>query len=156
MNKTSFFKNPKNIALIATMFFVVDRVLKSLAVNNRLPGFDIGGFFRLAFIPNSFIAFSLPLSGWPLMILIWAIMLGLVSYIIYLILNKKSESLEVVLLTTILFGAISNYTDRINYGFVIDYLDLKSFTVFNLADAMICLGAAAIILKNLKHKKKYD
>lgn len=83
-------------------------------------------------------------------------MLSLVFYIIYLIINKKAETLEVVLLTTILFGAISNYTDRINYGFVIDYLYLKNFTVFNIADAMIFLGAGGIILNNFKRNKRQD
>jgi lipoprotein signal peptidase len=41
---------------------------------------------------------------------------------------------------------------------VIDYLELKYFTVFNLADFMISLGAFILILQNLKSikKEKYD
>ncbi len=136
------------------MFFVADRILKYLAIKDLLPKLNIGGFLKLTFIPNSFISFSLPLSGTPLMVIISIIMLALISYIIYLIINKKTETLEVILLTTILFGAISNYIDRINFGFVIDYLDLKNFTVFNFADVMICLGAAGIIFRNFKRKKK--
>ena len=133
------------------MFFVIDRILKYFAVRNLLPKLALGDFFKLAFTPNSFISFSLPLSGTPLIVIVSLIMLTLVSYIIYLIINKKTETLEVVLLTTILFGAINNYTDRINYGFVIDYLEVKNFTVFNLSDVMICLGAGGIILKNLNN-----
>ncbi len=154
MISKKIFQNPKSIAIVMAMFFVVDRFLKYLAINNLLPHLALGNFFALAFIPNSFIAFSLPLSGTPLLVLVAIIMLTLISYIFYLIIKKKSETLEVVLLTTILFGAISNYMDRINYGFVIDYLDLKYFTVFNFADAMICLGAAGVILKNFKRHKQ--
>ncbi|MFZ4648522.1 MAG: signal peptidase II [Patescibacteria group bacterium] len=135
------------------MFFVADRITKYFAINNLLPKINIGGFLKLSFTPNSFIAFSLPLSGTPLMIIISSVIIALVLFIIYLIINKKTETLEAILLTTILFGAISNYTDRINYGFVIDYIDIKNFTVFNLADVMIVLGAAVIILMNFFTKK---
>ncbi len=153
MTKTSFYKNPKNIAIIIAMFFIIDRILKYFAVRNLLPKISFGGIFKLSFTPNSFISFSLPFSGIPLIITICLIMLILISYIIYLIIKKKSETREVVLLTTILFGAINNLTDRINYGFVIDYLEIKNFTVFNLADVMICFGAISIITSNFFNKK---
>lgn len=148
-----FYKNPKNIAIIMAMFFIIDRVLKYFAVRNLLPKISFGGIFKLSFTPNSFISFSFPFSGTPLIITICLIMLALISYIIYLIIKKKSETREVVLLTTILFGAINNLTDRINYGFVIDYLEIKNFTVFNLADVMICFGAISIITSNFFNKK---
>lgn len=154
MTKTSFYKNPKNIAIIMAMFFIVDRILKYFAVRNLLPKLSMGGIFKLAFTPNSFISFSLPLSGTPLWIMISLIIFVLVFYIIYLIINKKSETLEVVLLATILFGAIGNIIDRLNYGFVIDYLEIKNFAVFNFSDAMICLGAFSIIASNLFHKRE--
>lgn len=136
------------------MFFIVDRIFKYLAINGILPNIHAGQFLKLSFIPNHFISFSLPLSGTPLMIIAGLMITIIVLAIIYLIINKKSETLEVVLLTTILFGAISNYTDRVFYGFVIDYIDLQNFTVFNLADTMICLGAAGIILINFRKKRK--
>lgn len=137
------------------MFFVIDRIIKYFAVRNLLPKLAIGDFFKLAFTPNNFISFSLPLSGTPLIVIVSLIMLTLIAYTTYLILNKKSETLEVVLLTTILFGAIDNFADRINYGFVIDYLEVKNFTVFNFADVMICLGAGLLILKNLNSRNNY-
>ncbi len=51
-------------------------------------------------------------------------------------------------------GAISNIIDRLSYGYVIDYLSLRYFTVFNLADVMISSGAIILILKNLKKTNK--
>ena len=154
MNKSIFYKNPKNIAIVMAMIFIVDRIFKYLAINSILPNIHAGQFLKLSFIPNHFISFSLPLSGTPLMIIAGLMITIIVLAIIYLIINKKSETLEVVLLTTILFGAISNYTDRVFYGFVIDYIDLQNFTVFNFADTMICLGAAGIILINFRKKRK--
>jgi len=58
----------------------------------------------------------------------------------------KNEWLKATLLTFIIFGAISNVLDRLRYGFVIDYLDLKYFTVFNIADIMIVGGVLGLVL----------
>ena len=51
-----------------------------------------------------------------------------------------------VCLFAIIMGAASNLFDRLKYGYVIDYLDLKYFTVFNLADAMIIFGVAILLI----------
>ena len=77
----------------------------------------------------------------------------LIITIIYLILNKIGQKLTIILLTTILFGAISNILDRFSYGYVVDYLELKYFTVFNLADMMISGGVIVLLLNNLKGGK---
>jgi signal peptidase II len=42
-------------------------------------------------------------------------------------------------------GAFSNLYDRLHYGYVIDYFDLKYFTVFNLSDVMIIIGIFGVI-----------
>lgn len=47
----------------------------------------------------------------------------------------------------ILSGAIGNILDRIQYGCVIDFFDLKFWPVFNTADIFITLGAIILILK---------
>jgi len=43
-------------------------------------------------------------------------------------------------------GAIGNLIDRVRLGAVIDYLDLRVWPVFNLADVAITVGAALLIL----------
>ena len=73
-----------------------------------------------------------------------------------LFLWQRQEWSKVVLLTFIIFGAISNMLDRLKYGFVIDYLDLKYFTVFNMADVMIVGGVLGIILIFCRGKKVYN
>lgn len=133
-----------NIAgpLVIAMFFIADRYLKYLALNlNNLEQYQILGSileFRLVF--NPYIAFSLPLSGIILNILIFTLILGLLCLIIYSIIKQKLSLTNIYLLTFILFGAISNLLDRYYYDSVIDYLDLKYFTIFNLADVMISIG----------------
>ncbi len=154
MNKLFSKYSPKNIAivLLIAIFFIIDRYLKLIALD-RSPAPPIkliGDIFSFNFTANYYMAFSLPLGGRVLIGAIIFIIIALIYYIFYLILNKKNQETNIILLTIILFGAISNILDRLVYGYVIDYLELRYFTVFNLADVMISLGALIIILKNLK------
>jgi len=52
----------------------------------------------------------------------------------------------------ILGGAFSNLYDRLVYGYVIDYIDLKIWPVFNLADSTITVGVVVLLLKLAKEK----
>ena len=152
-------KYNKNMAfwiLLAMFFVVLDRFFKFLAAGGY---FDksipvVGDFFKLDLIPNYNIAFSLPLSGIFLNILIILIIIFLLYELLFL--GQRQEWSKVVLLTFIIFGAISNMLDRLWYGFVVDYLDLKYFTVFNIADVMIVRGVLGIILIFCRGKKVYN
>lgn len=142
-------KYSKNMAfyILLAMFFVVfDRFFKFLAVNGYADGtFRIlGDFLKFNFAPNYNIAFSLPISGVFLNFLIVSIIIVLLYELLFS--EIRREWLKASLLTFIIFGAISNVLDRLRYGFVVDYLDLKYFTVFNIADVMIVGGVLGIIL----------
>lgn len=134
------------------IFFMADRYLKFLAVNSQgEPAIElVGSFFSFNFIPNYYIAFSLPLQGFWLNSVISLIILAIIAFLIKSIRNKENK-LFISGLSLILIGAISNLIDRLQSGYVIDYLYLKHFTVFNLADVCISLGAI-IILFSLNKK----
>jgi hypothetical protein len=53
----------------------------------------------------------------------------------------------------ILSGGISNIIDRIYFGCVIDFIDLKFWPVFNLADVFIVIGAIFLILNSFSKKQ---
>jgi len=143
------FLNNKKMALIlasAIFFISLDRFFKVLAknyfYNNEIN--LIGDILKFNFAKNFGIAFSIPFSGFVLNFVIIIIILILAYILFYSF--KKERYLLVCLLTFIVFGAISNMVDRGLYGFVIDYLDLKYFTVFNLADVMIVGGAVFLLI----------
>lgn len=142
------------IALAIAIFFSADRILKLLALRLELaPPFKlIWPFLNFHFTANSYLAFSLPLNGPLLNSLIIIIIILLLLYIIYLLIYKREHRAEIILLSIIFAGALSNLFDRWLYGYVIDYLELKYFTIFNLADVMISGGAIILIIKNLKNK----
>lgn len=66
---------------------------------------------------------------------------------------KKQRLIEASAFFLILTGAMSNLYDRLLYGFVIDYIDLKYFTVFNIADVMICGGVTWLLLQVIWEEK---
>lgn len=145
----------KNIAwaFALAIFFFIDRYLKYLAINYwpSTPKKLLGNLLTFNFTPNYNIAFSLPLSGVWLNALISIIILVIFAYII---LNKKNLSkLEIISLSAIIIGALSNLLDRFNYGYVIDYLDLKWFTIFNLGDILISVSTLVLLIYFLKPVK---
>ena len=150
-NKTAIF------LIIAVLFFILDRFLKFLSIKGFFdePIFLIKNLFSLNFASNYYIAFSLPLSGGLLTISISLMVLALIYYLIFLV--KRGRSAEYVSLFFVVLGSISNLADRISYGYVVDYLDLKYFTIFNVADSMIVMGFFALVAfsyfrKDLKPK----
>lgn len=142
------------IALAIAIFFSIDRILKLLALNFKTaqPFQLIKNILSFQFTANSYMAFSLPLGGLLLNILITVVVILLLIYIIYLISYKSERKSEIIFLSIIFAGALSNIFDRLIYGYVVDYLELKYFTIFNLADVMISSGAIILIFKNLKNK----
>jgi signal peptidase II len=143
--------NIKNIAIISTLaiFFLLDRYLKYLAVNNN-PNLNLlGDYLKFTLSKNFNIAFSLPVSGPILNIIILSIILCLVFYLIYLIKRKYSYVVIMTVLALIL-GAFSNALDRLIYGYVIDYLDILNFTILNIADIIISISSLFLIYLNTK------
>ena len=125
------------------IFFIGDRYLKIIAINSGNQFKLIGDIFTFSFTPNYFIAFSLPISGRILELVIFLLILLMIAAFFYLLV-KKNKKLLLFGLAAVLLGSISNFIDRLNFAYVIDYLYLKHFTVFNLADVLIVLGSITI------------
>jgi signal peptidase II len=50
-------------------------------------------------------------------------------------------------------GAIGNIVDRFHYHFVVDFIDLRWWPVFNVADSCITVGVTLLILTSLKREQ---
>ncbi len=153
MNKVKDFFTKKNIVilLIVTMFFVFDRYLKYLAINLLEDFVIVKNILTFTFFANKYISFSIPLSGYLLNIFLLILIIFLFFYLFYIF--KKNKHFEFFAYFSIFLGAISNFLDRIKYSYVIDYLDLKYFTIFNLADFLIFCGCFFVLFLNFKSKK---
>ena len=137
--------------LVALFLIIIDQASKYIIRTS-------GGFY----ICNRGIAFGLPVSIIIILTLI-ILFLSLTYNLKFKIFNLKSISnfkfqisnfsrFQTSSLILIISGGLSNFIDRLHYGCVIDFIDLKFWPVFNLADVYITIGAIALILK-VKNKK---
>ncbi len=54
----------------------------------------------------------------------------------------------------ILAGAAGNLYDRVRYGYVIDFIDLRVWPVFNLADTAITAGVCLVIARAILERRR--
>jgi len=136
------------IVSVGLFLFLIDRFIKGIITVNQNFSFDLFfDWFRFEVMSNSGVAFGIPVAYWILMALYAIILLGLCFAAISAVLKNDLKSLSSIMF--IAFGAFSNFLDRIRFGFVWDYLYLKNFSVFNIADIMITAGVAAYLALNL-------
>ncbi len=50
-------------------------------------------------------------------------------------------------------GAIGNVVDRFHYGYVVDFIDLRWWPVFNAADSCITIGVVLLLLSSLQRDR---
>ncbi|HPT08642.1 MAG TPA: signal peptidase II [bacterium] len=154
MKKINKIFKHKNIVviLLITMFFVLDRYLKFLAINFKEDFFIIKNVLKFTFFPNEFISFSIPFSGVVLNIVLIILLILVIIFLIWSLRKKRINDFLASL--AVFFGATSNFIDRIFFSYAIDYLDLKFFPVFNLADILIVGGCFYLIYLNFKATKR--
>ena len=145
---------------LATVSSVVaiDRLTKNfftsiLSLRESLP--IIRDYFHMTLVHNTGIAFGLFKNQGIVFIIIPVIAIILLAYNIYYYKNNDENlsRLYIVAFSLILGGAIGNLIDRILFGYVIDFIDLKVWPVFNLADSAITIGALVIALKYIPSAK---
>ena len=112
--------------------FLIDRLLRKIALE---------GWIK--FFPNKNIAFGIPCPNFILYPLLVFIFYFVVSNLIFT--YQKRKIVEFSSFALIFIGALSNILDRINYSFIVDYLDFFSLSVINLADLMISVGVIILI-----------
>ncbi|PKM91212.1 hypothetical protein CVU82_04145 [Candidatus Falkowbacteria bacterium HGW-Falkowbacteria-1] len=153
----NFFKKNKqtyNIAifLIIAIFFIIDRFLKNLAISSERGFSLLGNILKFNFVPNEYIAFSIPIHGTSLFYFLSLLLVLVLVYFFFLFIKKKW--FEFLCFFGIFLGALSNFIDRILYSFVIDYFDLVYFTVFNVADVLIFFSSLFLLVFYLKEDKR--
>ena len=143
--------------LVALVAFLLDRVTKSLVQHNLVlntPDRLLGGVVYLTRTQNTGAAFSVGVTYGTFFLLLAAV--ASASIIFY---NRRIPTRETWLrvgLGMILGGAIGNALDRAVAGSVTDFIDLRWWPVFNLADSFIVVGAvvSAVRLSGRDHQSR--
>lgn len=134
------------LATIAAVVVVLDQWLKQYIQAHMLPGMSIpviDGIFHITYVLNPGAAFGILENQRVFFIVIALFMLGLAFYFFKHI--PKKFMLMRLGLSLLSGGAVGNVIDRVQTGYVIDFLDFRIWPVFNLADMAIVTGVGCVI-----------
>jgi signal peptidase II len=142
--------------LLALLLFVVDQLTKQwiLARYQLGDATVITSFFNFVRAHNTGAAFSFlaDAGGWQRWFFT-GIGVAAALFIVWLLRAHAGQRLFSFALTCILGGAIGNVVDRLQHGYVVDFLDFHwqgwHFPAFNVADSAITVGAVLLILDEL-------
>lgn len=68
--------------------------------------------------------------------------------------TRPDEKLAIAGAAVVAAGAVGNLIDRVAFSGVRDFIDFHIWPVFNVADVLICAGAAALALSSLRKPEK--
>ena len=146
---------------IALIVIVLDQFTKTLILGYFQYGDSrhVTSFFNVVRVHNTGAAFSFlaGASGWQRWFFVG---LGLVAagFIVWMLRSQGHQRLFAWALSLILGGAIGNVIDRLLHGYVVDFLDVHwagwHFPAFNIADSAITVGAALLILDELRRVRR--
>lgn len=139
------------IIIITFLVFLFD-MLSKIVVINYLELEEsvkiINKFLYLTYVRNTGAAWSI-LSNNTYIVLSISLMI-IIGIIWYIMRNKIDNIFEKIAYSLILGGAIGNFVNRLIYGYVIDFIDIKIFgydyPIFNLADVFIVAGVILLIM----------
>lgn len=158
--KAAYAAKPRHLFLkgmvLAVIAIILDQVSKwwiltDLMIPPRV--IEITSNFNLVLAWNRGVSFGMfrqdsPYGPYILTGVAVVIVIGLAIW-----LWKSDTHWSALALGMVIGGAIGNVIDRLQYGAVVDFLDVHAFgyhwPAFNVADSAICVGAGMLILESL-------
>lgn len=143
------------VIVLSTFIFLADRLLKILVFSNLNIGDSIPlipGVVHITPVENTGVAFGL-LENLDPLVFIFITFVSIFLVIIYFFVKKPSSFLAISALSIICGGALGNLFDRFFYGHVLDFIDLRIWPVFNIADAAISIGAVLLFVYLFKRER---
>ncbi len=148
-----------NIFLILSII-ALDQVTK-LAILGRdvvdiYSEMEITSFLNLVLVENKGISFGL-FSRYEIGWLISILTIGIVV-VLFIWMRKLERAILALPFSLIIGGAIGNLIDRLNYGFVVDFIDFHFFgwhwPAFNIADSAITVGVIFLLIASFSNNFK--
>lgn len=139
--------------LILTL--IADTISKLIAENHLSEKiYLLSDFVFLQYVENTWIAFSIQIH--PVLLKIMTIVLIIAIFYYYKSEKKQYQNSSIydIAFGLILWWALGNAYERIFYEKVIDFLWIQYFSIMNLADIAISVGAGLFILLIYKTSKK--
>ena len=154
-NKITTKKNLYCLIVIFIIFFL-DRYAKLFILNNFTDNtYYLNDYINFDLVWNRGIGFGLLASDSSMIYNFITFLIGAVILaLLYLVINSKT--LDKLIFSIIIGGALGNFYDRLIYKAVPDFIDLHynnfHWFVFNLADIFISLGIFFLLLDGFLRK----
>ncbi|NTU78573.1 MAG: signal peptidase II [Chloroflexales bacterium] len=142
-------------AAVALVVITLDQLAKLWVVDtlgpatmtNFLP--ILGDTVRIAYSHNTGVAFSM-LQGHPELLTLLSLLIVAAAIYFYST-QLPNQRLHIqMIMGLIVGGALGNIIDRVRLGYVVDFISVGWFPIFNLADSAISVGAALLMLQFLR------
>jgi signal peptidase II len=144
----------RTLFFVATTLIVIllDRWTKQVATEYLLESGVrsvpvLGEYIRFTYVENRGAAFGLLQNQTDFFIVVGLVVVGVII-VSYRYIPEPSWFLNLCLGLQ-MGGAIGNLIDRMRVGYVVDFIDLTFWPVFNVADSAICVGVAGLALSVL-------
>ncbi|MBA2474958.1 MAG: signal peptidase II [Actinobacteria bacterium] len=133
------------LGLVVGAAVVADQVTKRLVSGRLELGEELGSIGPLAIrhVQNSGIAFGFFSSATSAVALLTALAVG--SMLVFFARSGARHPILPVALGLVVGGSLSNLLDRVRLGHVTDFLDLRFWPAFNLADTFIVVGVGILL-----------
>jgi signal peptidase II len=133
------------LAAIALAAVAADQLTKHIVTSNlRLDeGTHVLGPLWIHHVQNSGIAFGLFASATAVVIVLTGF--AVAWMLTYFARSGARHPILPVALGLVIGGSLSNLVDRVRLGYVTDFLDLRFWPAFNLADSFIVIGVGLLL-----------
>jgi signal peptidase II len=133
------------LATIAIAALLADQLTKHVVASRLALDEDVRvvGPLSIHHVQNSGIAFGLFSSATPIVIVLTGV--AVAWMLAFFARSGARHPLLPVSLGLVIGGSLSNLIDRVRLGHVTDFLDLRFWPAFNLADSFIVVGVAILL-----------
>jgi len=120
---------------------VVPGVMDLSYTENRDVAFD--ALDRLSIHPSSWLLAAFGLAATLAVVVAW-------------IRRRRAGWLEQAGFACVVAGAIGNVADRVARGHVVDFIHVRFWPVFNVADVLVAVGVGLLALTQLRRRNGHD
>ena len=148
--------------VFAVLGYGVDQAAKALVVKTLKPGQGhsfLGGWFQVQLLFNPGAAFSMGVK----MTVVFAVLALAALVVLVVVIGPRAQGrFENIVAGLLVAGVAGNLTDRLFRapgpfrGYVVDFLGIKYFAVFNVADMCITAAAVLIIIMLLRSSRRAE
>jgi signal peptidase II len=133
------------LAAIALAAVAADQLTKHIVVGTLSldDGVHVVGPLWIRHVQNSGIAFGLFSQATAAVIVLTSI--AVVWMLVFFARSGARHPVLPVALGLVIGGSVSNLADRVRLGHVTDFIDLRWWPAFNLADSFIVIGVAVLL-----------